>query len=104
MAAHQQVADHLRPDTNTGVSTPQALAAQRGIHHSPFQLRQIPLVDHPKRIPHRARLGCPGTGHPSPMTADRGRTEHAEDPAEGDLEQGEEAEARVREQQEDTEE
>jgi hypothetical protein len=34
------------------------------------------------------------------MTDDRGRTEHPEEPAEGGREQGEEAEARVREQQE----
>jgi hypothetical protein len=38
------------------------------------------------------------------MTSDRGRTEHTEDPAEGGLEEGEEAEARVREQQQQQEE
>jgi hypothetical protein len=38
------------------------------------------------------------------MADDRGRTEHTEEPAEGGREEGEEAEARVREQQETKEE
>jgi hypothetical protein len=37
------------------------------------------------------------------MTDDRGRTEHTEEPAEGGVEEGEEAQARVREQQQDAE-
>lgn len=43
-------------------------------------------------------------GHPRHMTEDRGRTEHTEEPAEGGVEEGEEAEARVREQQENDDE
>jgi hypothetical protein len=35
------------------------------------------------------------------MTDDLGRTEHTEEPAEGGLEEGEEAEARVRQQQQE---
>ncbi|MBB4906232.1 hypothetical protein H4W32_000125 [Actinophytocola algeriensis] len=35
------------------------------------------------------------------MAHDRGRTEHPEEPAEGGREEGEEAETRVREQQQD---
>jgi hypothetical protein len=35
------------------------------------------------------------------MTSDRGRTEHTEEPAEGGREEGEEAEARVRERQQE---
>jgi hypothetical protein len=38
------------------------------------------------------------------MTDERGRTEHTEEPAEGGVEEGEEAETQVREQQEDDEE
>jgi hypothetical protein len=38
------------------------------------------------------------------MADDRGRTEHTEEPAEGGREEGEAAEARVREEQQDDEE